>query len=77
MAQLGQDIINAYKPYRNHNANWKTVTISKQKFEIPDRYEIIDVSKIFIQFSRSRCIWNRCRCQGQIMQNLRQVISSH
>lgn len=36
-----------YKPYRNHHANWKTVTISKQKFEIPDRYEIIDVSKSF------------------------------
>lgn len=32
MAQLGQDIINAYKPYRNHQANWKNVTISKQKF---------------------------------------------
>jgi hypothetical protein len=33
-----------YKPYRNHNAKWKTTTISKQKFEIYDRYEIIDVS---------------------------------
>ena len=47
MTQLGQDIITMYKPYRNHHANWKTVTISKQKFEIPDRYEIIDVSKSF------------------------------
>ena len=32
MAQLGQDIINMYKQYRNHHANWKTITISKQKF---------------------------------------------
>lgn len=32
-----------YKPYRNHHAKWKTTTISKQKFEIYDRYEIIDV----------------------------------
>jgi mitogen-activated protein kinase 1/3/mitogen-activated protein kinase 6 len=32
-----------YKPYRNHNAKWKVTTISKQKFEIYDRYEIIDV----------------------------------
>ena len=45
MAKLGEDIINMYKPYRNHNAKWKTTTISKQKFEIYDRYEIIDVSK--------------------------------
>jgi hypothetical protein len=33
-----------YRPYRNHNAKWKVTTISKQKFEIYDRYEIIDVS---------------------------------
>lgn len=30
--KLGEDIIEMYKPYRNHNANWKTTTISKQKF---------------------------------------------
>jgi hypothetical protein len=47
MTQLGQDIINTYKQYRNLNDNWKSVTISKQKFEIPDRYEIIDVSNHF------------------------------
>jgi hypothetical protein len=38
MTQLGEDIINMYKPYRNHKANWKNITISKQKFEIYDRY---------------------------------------
>jgi hypothetical protein len=38
MAQLGEDIINFYKPYRNDKANWKNITISKQKFEIYDRY---------------------------------------
>lgn len=32
-----------YKPYYNHDAKWKLTTISKQKFEIYDRYEIIDV----------------------------------
>lgn len=44
MTKLGEDIINMYKPYRNHNAKWKITTISKQRFEIFDRYEIIDVS---------------------------------
>jgi hypothetical protein len=44
MAKLGEDIINMYKPYRNHNAKWKVTTISKQRFEIYDKYEIIDVS---------------------------------
>lgn len=44
MTKLGEDIINMYKPYRNHNAKWKVTTISKQKFQIYDRYEIIDVS---------------------------------
>jgi hypothetical protein len=48
MTQIGEDIINMYKKYRNHDANWKTVTISKQKFEITDRYEIIDVSNAFL-----------------------------
>lgn len=67
MTQLGQDIINMYKPYRNHHAHWKTVTISKQKFEIPDRYEIIDVSKSTINFSRPRSIWYRCCSKGQVM----------
>lgn len=43
--ELGQDIIDMYKGYRNHHAKWKTTTISKQKFEIYDRYEIIDVSR--------------------------------
>ena len=32
MSKLGEDIINAYKPYRNHNANWKVTTVSKQRF---------------------------------------------
>lgn len=30
--KLGEDIINQYKAYRNHNADWKTTVISKQKF---------------------------------------------
>lgn len=50
MKKLGDDIIKMYKPYENHNAHWKTTTISKQRFEIPDRYEIIDVSNdLFIK----------------------------
>lgn len=48
MTKLGEDIINMYKPYRNHHAKWKTTTISKQKFEIYDRYEIIDVSTRYL-----------------------------
>lgn len=40
-----------YKPYRNHHAKWKTTTISKQKFEIYDRYEIIDVSNFALMQS--------------------------
>lgn len=49
MTKLGEDIIQMYKPYRNHDAKWKVTTISKQKFEIYDRYDIIDVSnKLFI-----------------------------
>ena len=44
--KLGEDIINFYKPYRNYDADWKTTVISKQKFEIFGRYEIIDVSKL-------------------------------
>jgi hypothetical protein len=44
MTQIGQDIIDLYKPYRDPHFNWKTVTISKQKFEIPARYDVIDVS---------------------------------
>ena len=47
MSKLGEDIINMYKPYRNHNAKWKVTTISKQRFEIYDKYEIIDVSNSF------------------------------
>ena len=44
MTKLGEDIINMYKPYLNHNAKWKVTTISKQRFEDYDKYEIIDVS---------------------------------
>lgn len=44
MTKLGEDIINMYKPYRNMHSTWKTNIISKQRFEIPDRYEIVDVS---------------------------------
>lgn len=42
--KLGEDIINMYKPYRNDGADWKNTVISKQKFEIYGRYEVIDVS---------------------------------
>lgn len=57
MTKLGEDIINMYKPYRNHNAKWKVTTISKQRFEIYDRYEIIDVSKLeTIQSDRAHTV---------------------
>jgi len=53
MTKLGEDIIKMYKPYTNYDAKWKVTTISKQKFEIYDRYEIIDVStKQFTQSDR-------------------------
>lgn len=64
--KLGEDIINFYKPYRNHNADWKTTIISKQKFEIYGRYEIIDVSIQFFTFSWSGSIRNRRGCKGQV-----------
>ena len=48
MSKLGEDVINFYKPYRNHDAKWKNTIVSKQKFEIYERYEIIDVSKKFV-----------------------------
>ena len=32
--KLGEDIINAYKPYRNTNGHYKRTVISKQTFEI-------------------------------------------
>ena len=51
MSKLGEDIINMYKPYRNHNAKWKVTTISKQRFEIYDKYEIIDVSMNYLMQS--------------------------
>jgi hypothetical protein len=44
--KLGEDIIKAYEPYRNEKAKWKTSIISNQKFEIYDRYEIVDTSMI-------------------------------
>ena len=46
--KLGEDVINFYKPYRNDKADWKNTVISKQKFEIYGRYEIIDVSNIYL-----------------------------
>jgi hypothetical protein len=49
--KLGEDIIKTYEPYRNDKAKWKTTTISNQKFEIYDRYEIIDTSKALLSQS--------------------------
>lgn len=48
MSKLGEDVINFYKPYRNVDGKWKTTIVNKQRFEIDDCYEIIDVSKIFV-----------------------------
>lgn len=61
--KLGEDVIKMYEPFRNHSADWKTTVISKQKFEIEGRYEIIDVSKIFAYGSWAGRIWDRCSCQ--------------
>lgn len=46
--KLGDDVVNMYKPYRNYDADWKTTIISKKKFEIYGRYEIIDISNYFL-----------------------------
>lgn len=42
--KLGEDIIKLYEPYRNDKAKWRVSEINNQKFEIYDRYEIMDTS---------------------------------
>lgn len=42
--KLGKDIIDTYEKYRNVTSKWKVTNISTQKFEIDERYEIIDAS---------------------------------
>jgi len=61
--KLGEDIIKAYEPYRNEKAKWKTSIISNQKFEIYDRYEIVDTSMIWKEFSWPRRL--RCGRRGK------------
>ena len=46
--KLGEDIIKAYEPYRNEKAKWKSSIISNQRFEIYDRYEIVDTSEFMV-----------------------------
>ena len=43
--QLPASIISFYKKYRNTSPNLKTQIIMGQRFDIDDRYEIIDISK--------------------------------
>ena len=43
--KLGADIIDTYKPYRNEQGKYKRTVISRQTFEIDERYDIIDVSR--------------------------------
>lgn len=44
MTTLGEDIIKTYEKYRNVNTKWNVTNISTQKFEIDERFEIIDAS---------------------------------
>ena len=44
---MPQSIIDQYAKYQNKLANIKTQVMMGTKFEVPDRYEIIDTSSYF------------------------------
>lgn len=45
--QLPSSVINHYKKYANINSHIKTQIIMGTRYDIDDRYEIIDISKIY------------------------------
>lgn len=45
VVQIPASVISFYKKYRNTSPNVKTQIIMGSRFDIDDRYEIIDISK--------------------------------
>lgn len=46
--QIPQSVISFYKKYANTSSHIKTQIIMGTRYDIDDRYEIIDISKIYI-----------------------------
>ena len=65
--KLGADIIDTYKPYRNEQGKYKKTVISRQTFEIDERYDIIDVSKLRVtQSDRApTALWSQPRTKSR------------
>lgn len=53
-AQLPQSVVNHYKKYANSSSHIKTQIIMGTRYDIDDRYEIIDISKTQIWNFRLR-----------------------
>ena len=49
--QLPESIIKYYAPYRNAKGTYRTYIIKDEKFEIDERYEIIDMSTLIKFFN--------------------------
>lgn len=67
---LPQSVINYYSKYKNPSTNIKSQVVMGTKFEVEDRYEVIDTSKFTFIYkninifkkktSRARCLRSCC-----------------
>ena len=67
--KVPQSVIAHYAKYKNSKTNIKSFLVMGTKFEVEDKYEIIDSGNLFLRFvltyfSRTRCLRNSCRCKG-------------
>ena len=56
--KLGEDIVKTYERYINTASKWKVTNVSTQKFEIDERYEVIETSNSSLtQSGREHMPW--------------------
>lgn len=70
---LPQSVINYYSKYKNPSTNIKSQVIMGTKFEVDDRYELIDTSNFTLKYKKkqiffkkiswARRLWRGCRCK--------------
>lgn len=69
-AEVGEDIKAYYRPYeRKGDAAWRETKVDNMVLELPDRYEVWDISTLWLRESagaaRAQCSQPRTRKLGR------------
>lgn len=71
--KLGEDVTKFYQKYKNTTTVWKKTVLRDVSFILPEYYNPVQLSNLYIIYSWIRSIWCCC-CHGRHSSSIRPAI---